>query len=262
MGGAFGGFEALQTISGDNSPGKRFPMTGRGGSFRFAWGRPGMRSSYWKVDARPAGDIYVFERSLAHEVKVSLHQSGEWYVAYIPHRGDYSQAAKDHLAKTGTIRLDEWTRPEPNGPMTEALSIAVTADDIQPAAADEPEPRRPDVTWLDPPEPGSASYVTIKIVTPPEPFDQVGVEVQAALGMRTGEAMMITSSIEHFDEVTTDRVKKRRRWMTDDFTAELWDQLAPDGVLRQLYFDRASPTRRENWDMAFPLPSARDDDRV
>lgn len=251
MSGTFGDFEALRTSTGDGSPDKRFPMTGKGGSFRFAWGRPGIRSSYWKVDARPTGDIYVFERSLPHEMKVSLHQSGEWHVAYMRQGGVFSQAAQDYIAKTGSIRLDEWSRPEPDGPVTEALAIAVTADDIQHASTTEPEPRKPDVTWLDPPEPGSASYVTIKIVTPAQPFEQVDVQVEAAFGMRSGEAMMITSSVEPFDEVMADRTEKRRRWMTDDLTDELWGQLAPEGVLRQLYFHKASPTRREIWDMAF-----------
>ena len=58
-------------------------MANKDGALRFAVGSAdGPRSDVWRVWAGTDGSVYIAQRSLAGQFKVSLHPSGDWRVAF------------------------------------------------------------------------------------------------------------------------------------------------------------------------------------
>lgn len=85
---------------------------------RFAVGAPeGPRSSTWKlwVDNRlsrgkPKGEIYLGNRGIAGDLKVSLHRSGQWQVAFT----SQSEFAAKRRERGLPRQTQTWERPSPD----------------------------------------------------------------------------------------------------------------------------------------------------
>lgn len=88
---------------------------------RFAVGRPGQRSSVWRLWAnRGKDDVYVATRQSAGIFKVSLHESGDWRLEWVgDDHGDVWFTTGEGDEPQGRI-IDRWSRPRqvrPDGPM-------------------------------------------------------------------------------------------------------------------------------------------------
>lgn len=99
---------------------------------RFAVGRPGMRSSLWRLWAnRSKDDVYLATRQSAGIFKISLHESGDWRLQWVgQERGDVTYTSLSDPEPEGRV-LHQWTRPMagPSG-WTDALSIWVVDGDV------------------------------------------------------------------------------------------------------------------------------------
>ncbi len=144
---------------------------------RFAVGRPGMRSSLWRLWAnRGKDDVYLSTRRSAGIFKISLHESGDWRLQWVGQdRRDVTFTSLVGPEPEGRI-LHRWTRP-PAGPSgwTDALSIWVVHGDVAEIPGDG-EPGH-DAQWLEPPPEGGAIELRV-VLAPPGP---VLVDLTAAL---------------------------------------------------------------------------------
>ena len=102
----------------------------------------GPRAGLWRLWTSPNSDVYLAVRTLAQVVKVSLHASGRWRVAFT----DDEMASVVGGVSTGEDRaFQKWQRPPPaQHGFTMALQIAAPKPDIiTPPVEDQVE-----VTWV------------------------------------------------------------------------------------------------------------------
>jgi hypothetical protein len=128
---------------------------------RFAVGAPdGPQSAVWLVFTRRGkSDVYVANRHIGGSLKVSLHQSGLWRLAYTQ---EYAATLKAPGTGTDDRVQEQWTRPAEQRPgWTHAMSIIVPVADLW-----EPEPRLdlpPGIKWRHAPAPGMESHFALML---------------------------------------------------------------------------------------------------
>jgi hypothetical protein len=148
-------------------------VTGPGGTIRVAVGRPGHRSSVWRVWANQnKSDVFVAARVLAGTQKFSLHESGDWRNQWVT-----KEQAQRFTSNENRV-LDQWPRP-PAGPegWTTGLTIWVPSDDLL-DIADDKQPLA-GVGWIPEPPTDSALGIHVVVAVPDRGF----VKLQAALPM-------------------------------------------------------------------------------
>lgn len=137
------------TLVLEDSHGQRdgLNVPGPGGKLRVAVGRPGRRSSVWRVWANPnKSDVYVAARVLAGTQKFSLHESGDWRNQWVT-----KEQAKRFTSTENRV-MDQWPRPpaQPGG-WTMGLTIWVPSDDLL-DVTDDQQPLA-GVSWIPEPPP-------------------------------------------------------------------------------------------------------------
>jgi hypothetical protein len=133
-------------------------------SLRFAGGTAeGRRSGAWRIWAQNGSsgkatnsDVYLAARSVAHEVKVSLHESGSWQYSITS-----AHAAKASPSNPGQARhLQRWLRPAEFAPgLTLAFRFYLPESEFRAFRDDELATANP--TWLPIPPPGSMTEVSL-----------------------------------------------------------------------------------------------------
>ena len=166
-------------------------LGGPGGTMRFGVGDPdGLRSTIWTVTApRNKADVYVGNRSIMHQLKISLHESGDWRYQWTREQG-----ATFLPAGVGRI-IDQWAQPaEVGSGWTRAVRIWIAAEDL---AVLGPPRGRPssvqDIMWLPAPEPGEVFGFDVVIA-------RAGQGVTRLLRYRPVDAMWLKASDESDDE--------------------------------------------------------------
>lgn len=118
---------------------QEFPIrrAGKKTALRFAYGRPGRRGTIWRLwSNRDAADVYVASRATAGEMKVSLHESGDWRLQIVDPIRPKTVHFADHDPQDGRI-LGQWSRPAPNeAGWTKALTIALPGTEVTRVPAD------------------------------------------------------------------------------------------------------------------------------
>lgn len=148
-------------------------VAGPGGKIRVAVGRPGRRSSVWRVWANHnKSDVYVAARVLAGTQKFRLHESGDWRNQWVT-----TERAHRFTGQENRV-LDQWPRPPAGqGGWITGLTIWVPSDEVL-DIEDDKQPLA-GVGWI--PEPPHDSAVGFHVVVA-EP-DRGFVTVQAAVPM-------------------------------------------------------------------------------
>ena len=85
-----------------------------------------LRAATWKcwTPGAPKHDVYLACRQLKGELKASLHQSGQWHIAFS--RFFYDTAFADEATRPRTRFTDTWRRPPDIAPgITLAFRIVV-----------------------------------------------------------------------------------------------------------------------------------------
>jgi len=123
------------------------------------------RSSTWKLWSRVGGgksDVYLTCRALRGAAKASLHESGNWHVAFGKEYLDREVDADNHLASDRFI--DRWPRPRDIGPGTTlAFRVIVPASAVSIPA---PPPESDAITWIPSPPDGEAVEISVLILAP------------------------------------------------------------------------------------------------
>lgn len=124
----------------------------------------GKRASTWKCWT-PVGvgrsDVYLTCRSIGFALKVSLHQTGEWHIAYSE---EFFAENPDALADRPQGRfIDKWTRPSGIAPgVTLALRIITPYSAVSIPIAS----LNRTIAWITVPPPSQAVEIDIFITSP------------------------------------------------------------------------------------------------
>ena len=137
-----------------------------GDTIRFGVGSAdALHSSIWRMWTH-RNDVYLAARHSAQMVKVSLHSSGDWRVAYV----DASQVNDPELP-TGSRVLHKWRRPpEFASGWTQCLHIMIPSCSVrQRFRADDTDKNVKNVDWVLPAKLGEKVTFTVLISAPRVP---------------------------------------------------------------------------------------------
>lgn len=120
--------------------------------------RDGPQSAVWEVfTGGKKSDVYVANRHVASQLKVSLHESGVWRLAYT---AEYAATLKARGEGSEDRLQARWQRPPEARPgWTHAISVVVPVAELW-----KPEPPLPipsEVTWRRAPAPGMESHFAV-----------------------------------------------------------------------------------------------------
>ncbi len=75
----------------------------------------GQRAATWKCWSPPGKeDVYLTCREVSGALKASLHESGNWHIAYF--EGFFEESVpEEHRTERGRF-IDQWSRPKPIAP--------------------------------------------------------------------------------------------------------------------------------------------------
>jgi len=125
----------------------------------------GSRSNTWRCWTQTGGskhDFYVMSRAMKGALKTSMHQSGQWHVAF----------SKEFIDKTSSEigwtqdnrKIDEWLRPAEIAPgiiLAYRLLIPESALTIRVTSGDDK-----DVVWIPSPPKGMATEISFLLTSP------------------------------------------------------------------------------------------------
>jgi hypothetical protein len=124
----------------------------------------GPRSAVWRIWTEK-NEIYVAPRSLAGEIKTSLHSSGKW-------RHGFAETARSPFVPAGDRAFYKWQRPpEFVKGATLALRIIVPADELTAPGAEPPLGEKAMTELFAAPPTGWVSYIALVLTAPGQPVD-------------------------------------------------------------------------------------------
>jgi hypothetical protein len=225
-------------------------------ALRFAVGEPGRRSTVWRLWANAGtDDVYVASRQTAGEMKVSLHQSGDWRAQIVEPDRAKSVHFGARSAEDGRI-LHRWQRPEANAVgWTHAVTIVLPGDQLSVVPND--QVRWDDVRWLPAPGLEEQAEFDIYIVRPnlgmvshrTLVLEGVRVSVMDVLQLSSGDVAIVTALV---GPALSDELAMVARWEEEarkDSPPREWDRSAELGP-RRLLFAVGSDGRQRFYDLA------------
>ncbi len=233
------------TLVLEDSQGQRdsLDVPGPGGKIRVAVGRPGHRSSVWRVWANQnKSDVYVAARVLAGTQKFSLHESGDWRNQWVT-----KEQAKRFTSKENRV-MDRWPRPPARpGGWTTGLTIWVPSDDLLDITDDKQS--LAGVDWIPEPPPDSAIGIHVVVAEPDRGF----VTLRAAAPMdgfrlADGRVVLVVVSVHRLadiDRLWLDQQRVRARAAAGSVAGEA----APGR--RMALFGNDSEGNRLVWDLSW-----------
>lgn len=115
----------------------------------------GPRSGVWRFFTGAQGDLYIGERGSMHEIKFSLHQSGERMLAYT--RGTVEKLG---MNQRGGRRLHVWEPPEIAPGWVQEMAILIPASDVTTTVR--PKGQKV-IEWI--PVPPTGSAIVLRVLT-------------------------------------------------------------------------------------------------
>lgn len=131
-------------------------------SIRFGVGNSGeLHGATWKLWTETSGgnsEIYLACRALGGELKVSLHQSGKWHVAF--NQKTYDEKVKDAVPSLNSRFVDSWEKPHE---ISDGMIMAVRIITPESAVSSSVKVKKPNtIKWV--PTPPSEKAVEISIL--------------------------------------------------------------------------------------------------
>lgn len=126
------------------------------------------------MTGRGKSDVYVTGRSLGSRLKVSLHESGNWHLAYDQ---QFLQDQTDSESKLRADRfIDKWQRPPEISPgVTLAYRVAIPSGTV---SIPQSQPRDQKIVWLTEPPQGKSVWIGVFIARadwqPSPPAESLG----------------------------------------------------------------------------------------
>jgi hypothetical protein len=228
---------------------------------RFAVGRPGRRSSVWRLWAnRGKDDVYIAARQSAGILKVSLHESGDWRLQWVgDDHGDVSFTTRDGDESQGRV-IDRWSRP-PAGATgwTDALSIWVPTRDVSEIPGDA-EPGH-DAQWVEPAGPEAATEFRLVLVEPGQgPFEltaalqgpDAGLALVNGFRLAGGEAVLLFAATKRLNNDLRQSLVRARQEQQAQIPSDF--NLAPESGPRLAAVAVDDDGYRNIWDLTLAQP--------
>jgi hypothetical protein len=151
----------------------------------------GHRAATWKLWT-PSGksDIYLACRVLGGKLKASLHQSGNWHVAYSPTA--FEEDVQGAIPTQSDRFLEKWPRPTTIAPgVTLAFRIVTPHSAVTSRISQEDQ----NITWIPNCSPPRATEIDIMIVAPTTPVigwpgkNKMGTKLIGSYPLTNGESV-------------------------------------------------------------------------
>jgi hypothetical protein len=223
---------------------------------RFAVGRPGQRSSVWRLWAnRGKNDVYLATRQSAGIFKISLHESGDWRLQWVrDDHGDVTFTTRDGDEPQGRI-IDRWPRPSAGATgWTDALSIWVPTLDVSEIPGDA-EPGH-DAQWVEPAGPEAATEFRLVLVEPGRgPFEltaalqgpDAGLALVDGFWLGGGEAVLLFAATKRLNDDLRGSLARARQEQRAQIPPEF--TLAPESGPRLAAVAVDDDGYRNIWDL-------------
>lgn len=183
-------------------------VTAPGRGLRLAVGSLNSRSSVWRATAR-RNDVYITATGLGQSMKLSLHKSGIWRLAFHSEQHAAQAGAAGTPEFNGDPRLvDRWEQPEGAAGWMHALTVWVPHGHLTPLPEAIEDPYRP-VTWLPEPAEGEMVGLHFAVVRPDEgAIDPGDMSVVAGFQLPDNRALIALTSRRPIEAA-------RARWLRD-----------------------------------------------
>ncbi len=175
-------------------------MSKRDQAIRFTVGTPDKHAGVWRVWINPnKSDVYIAERSIADQFKISLHESGDWRQAFtvqhIPQLregqtrviilpGDSAEIPSGPTTISNRV-VSAWERPQDTVPgLIAAFAIVVPHSELRALEQALSEKDRQKIVFVKPSSTKEATEFTIILATPGQSqvdwpsSDRVGSPIQ------------------------------------------------------------------------------------
>jgi hypothetical protein len=148
------------------------------------------RSAIWRLWVQ-GNDVYLAARVLTGFIKISLHKSGIWRLAWTDASGVKAQGSMDRVE-------ERWQRPQEfRKGWTQGPAIIVPHSGIQSPFRHLPDTDKIRIVWSPVPKPGHQHYFTILFASPQAPNDSWQTVLRAGdvrlgmLNLRNGDKVIL-----------------------------------------------------------------------
>jgi len=165
---------------------------------RFVVGsRDGRRAITWRcwIPGGDKSDVYLAPRPIADAFKVSLHESGDWRLAFAE-QFEKKLTSEGRWREGESRKVAQWPRSTEIAPgCTLAFRVLVPASAVTIGA--DPDVLPNDLVWINPPAEERAVEVALIITEPRTPVDgwpgrrAMGTQLVGSLSLPTGETAWI-----------------------------------------------------------------------
>jgi hypothetical protein len=179
---------------------------------RFGVGDPdGAQSSIWRMwTGRKRSDVYLAARMVAQDIKISLHESGNWRHAFT---SEHMSGPSPLISHDQDRAVSKWQRsPEMSPGITMAFQILVSASEImvpkQLTDVTPPGPQKATV-WVPRAPVGSITHFTVLFTSPLATAAtsswpgrrSMGTKLVSRIGLPNGETVWIVTHEQQMSEV-------------------------------------------------------------
>lgn len=234
---------------------------------RFAVGNPaGAQSSIWRLwTSGKYSDVYLAARTVAQDVKVSLHGSGNWRHAFT---SEHMSGPSPHISPDEDRARSKWQRPPEIAPgVTRAFQILVPSSEVtvpKHLIGGNPPGSQKTIVWVPRAPAGSITYFTVLFTSPTTTAAtlpgwpgrrRMGTRLVSRIGLPNGETVWVVTHEERMSESQRATLARRRV----DISRLTRARGFSPGETRALFFGREDETAfyMEVSDKGIPLACER-----
>ncbi len=233
---------------------------------RFAVGDPaGAQSSVWRLwTSGKHSDVYLAARTVAQDLKISLHESGNWRHAFT---SEHLSGPSPFISPDQDRAVSKWQRPPEMAPgVTRAFQILVPGSEVtvpKQLTGGNPPGSQKATVWVPSAPSGSITYFTVLFTSQATTAAtsswpgrrSMGTGLVSRIGLPNGETVWVVTHEERMSE--SQRATLARRRVDISRLAHVWG-FSP-GETRALFFGREDGTAfyMEVSDKGIPLASER-----
>lgn len=170
-------------------------------SIRFGVGSSeSLHSATWKLWTETSGghsEIYLACRELGGELKASMHESGDWHVAFC--ESTYEERVEGAVPSLNNRFANKWPQPSE---IAEGVTLAFRIVTPETAVSSHSEVKNPNkIKWVPPPPETKAVEFYIVITTPQTKIskwpgkDSMGTELIGSFQLNNGNTVWAVSQI-------------------------------------------------------------------
>lgn len=222
----------------------------------------GPRSQLWRVwTGARSSDVYVGARPIAGHIRVSLHESGKWRLAFTATHQQHPEAL---IGPEEDRAQRKWDRPaEMARGLTRAFAIEIPSAELR--APRDKDPLRKPALWLPPPPPGAHWEIDLFLTRGLAQDQWPGQRAMKAdllhrQALPNGEELVITGRVVVTEEERRRRIEAYKRFFLEA-KRDVLIAAAHDGSdLRGVLFNMPGPEAPPDvpcsfTDVALPQPS-------